>query len=52
MLCEILDNFITYYLPKYYEGKINDTEQRVSKLIEESSHLRKNIDENSEKIEK
>ncbi|MCJ7467283.1 MAG: hypothetical protein MUO53_11400 [Maribacter sp.] len=51
-LREILESFIEYYLPKYYEGKINDTEKRVNNLTEERNDLKKKIDKNSYKIEK
>ncbi len=51
-LREILESFIKYYLPKYYEGKINDTEKRVNELTKERNDLKNNIDNNSNKIEK
>lgn len=51
-LRKILESFIEYYLPKYYEGKIDDTEKRVNKLTEERNDLKKEIDENFGKIEK
>lgn len=49
---EILENFIKFYLPKYYEERINDTEKRVNDLTEETTDLKDNIDKWSSEIAK
>ena len=51
-LREIIESFIKYYLPIYYEHKVDDTEKRVNKLTEERNDLIKEIVESSDKIEK
>jgi len=49
---EIVESFIKYYLPKHYDDKIKDTEERIDNLMEEKEDLKSNIDEKSSEIEK
>lgn len=51
-LTEILDSFLKYYLPKYYEGKVNDTEERIEKLTDETKDLKEDIVDDSSRIAK
>ncbi len=51
-LSEILDSFLKYYLPKYYEGKVNDTEERIEKLTDETNDLKEDIVDDSSRIAK
>lgn len=52
VLREILESFIKYYLPIYYNTRLDDIEERVSDLTEERNDLRENINDNAEEIEK
>lgn len=49
---EIIESFIKYYLPKYYEEEINETEKRVNELTDEKNDLKKKIEEKANDIEK
>jgi len=49
---EILESFMKYYLPKYYEQRLSDTEKRIKELTNEATDLKENIDDNDDKIEK
>lgn len=51
-LTEILDSFLKYYLPKYYEGRVNDTEERIEKLTDETNDLKEDIRDDSSRIAK
>lgn len=48
----ILERFLKDYLPRYYTGRIEDTEKRVASLAKEINKLNKEITRNSESIEK
>lgn len=49
---EILESFIKFYLPTYYQEKINDTEKRVEKLTKEKEGLVKDIGAKTDEIAK
>jgi flagellar capping protein FliD len=49
---EILESFIKYYLPKYYEERLSDTEKRVKELVKESDDLQEEIEDDSDDIAK
>jgi valyl-tRNA synthetase len=49
-LHEIVENFLKYYLPIYYQNNINDTEQRIDKLSKEGSKLQKEIKNNTDEV--
>ena len=51
-LTGMLNGFLKIYLPKYYEGKVNDTEKRIKKLSDETGDLEAEITDDSEKIAK
>lgn len=46
----IINDFLKFYLPKYYQEKINDTEKRVEELVKETSKLNEEIADDTEKI--
>lgn len=49
-LMEILNNFLKYYLPKYYNGKVNDTEERINELVKETKDLEEEIADDKQTI--
>lgn len=49
-LHEILENFIKFYIPKYHQNKINDTEKRIEKLTDETEDLQEDISDNTSTI--
>jgi prefoldin subunit 5 len=51
-LTEMLDSFLKYYLPEYYETNVSDTKKRVKELTEESNDLQEKIGDNSKDIVK
>lgn len=51
-LKEILESFIKFYLPQYYEGKVIETEKRITKLTDETNDLQKEIADDSSRIVK
>lgn len=51
-LKEILESFIKFYLPQYYEGKVIETEKRIIKLTDETNDLQKEIADDSSRIVK
>ena len=51
-LRDIFESFIKYYIPKYYQGKVNDTEERIEKLVDETTDLKEDITDDSARIEK
>jgi hypothetical protein len=51
-LHEIIESFLKYYLPIYYQGEIEDTQKRVTQLTKISSNLKSDISDDSKTIEK
>jgi len=51
-LREVIDGFIKQYLPKYYEGRVSDTQDRIKKLEDETKDLKKDINDGTERIAK
>ena len=49
-LSTIIESFLKYYLPIYYQGRVNDTEKRIEKLRSESNDLQKEIEDDSSRI--
>lgn len=49
-LSNIIDNFLKYYLPIYYQGRVDDTEKRIKKLTDETNDLQKEIEDDAYKI--
>lgn len=52
ILNQMVEDFLKSYLPKYYQGKISDTEKRVEELTDESKKLKEDIADNAKEIEK
>jgi len=52
VLREVIDGFIKQYLPTYYEGRVNDTEERIEKLQDETKDLKKEINNGTDSIAK
>lgn len=50
-LQEVLESFIKFYVPKYMEQQIKDTEEAVKKLTHEKDDLSENIQEKSNEID-
>lgn len=51
-LREVIESFIKFYLPIYYEGRVDDTENRIKKLIDETKDLQGDITDNATRIDK
>lgn len=51
-LTGIMDSFLKYYLPKYYESRVNDTEKRIKELTNEKDDLEEEISDDSARITK
>lgn len=47
---EMSINFLSDFLPKYYQDKIEDTQELVSDLANERNDLKEDIEENTEEI--
>lgn len=50
-ILEIVESFMKFYIPQYYQAEIDDTEKRVEKLTEEKADLVKDIDDKTDEIE-
>lgn len=49
---EILDSFMKYYLPKYYQEGLSETEKRMKELTNERNDLEEEIKDNADDISK
>jgi len=49
-LNNILEGFLADYLPRYYQYKVNDTEERIEKLTKETADLKDEIADDSDNI--
>lgn len=50
-MLEMVESFMKFYMPTYYQAEIDDTEKRVEKLTEEKESLVKDIDNKTDEIE-
>lgn len=49
---KMFNEFLKYYLPKYYEGEVKATKKKVKELTKNVSSLKKDISKNKSDIEK
>ncbi len=51
-LNRIINEFLKFYLPKYYSSRVDDTEKRIKRLAEEAKDFEKEINKDSDEIKK
>lgn len=49
---EILESFMKYYLPTYYEERLSETEKRIEKLTKEKNNLQQEMKDDADDIAK